>query len=121
MDNASILAQILKDKPEFQIMSQDKLYQAIRNNTDHRITHKTIKEYFKNRELTQIYKKPTNNYNYKIIGPPRSFQLDVILLPDFKGTNNGIYQILMLIDIQSRKQTMYPLMSGKLNDILDSY
>ena len=86
MDNASILAQILKDKPEFQILSQDKLYQAIRDNTDHRITHKTIKEYFKNRELTQIYKKPTNNYKYKITGPPRSFQLDVILLPDFKGT-----------------------------------
>jgi len=121
MDNASILAQILKDKPEFQIMSQDKLYQAIRDNTDHRITHKTIKEYFKNRELTQIYKKPTNNYKYKITGPPRSFQLDVILLPDFKGTNNGIYQFLMLIDIQSRKIFMYPLMSGKLNDILDSY
>ena len=53
----STLESLFKSKPEFQILSQQKLYHAIQDKRDCIITHAATKEYFKNRELTQIYNR----------------------------------------------------------------
>jgi len=114
------LESILKANPNLKLLSKAKLFTRLK---DDGITKRDIEDYFNPRELTQIYQRPQNTkFKFKITAQPRSFQIDVAIMPlSSKRVNNNINQILMCIDIISRKSYCYPLKSGKMDDVLDAY
>ena len=114
----SKLERLLSENPNFKLLSRTKLYELLKIKG---ITKKEIDDHFKPDELKQIYAKPKNNYKFKITGPPRSFQIDIALMPAYKKSNNDIDQFFIAVDIISRKAFAYPLKSGKMTDLLQEY
>ena len=67
---------------------------------------------------------PTRNparASLTIVAPPRSFQIDIVLLPLYKGANQGKDKFLLLVDVLSRRAFAYVLKSGQMRDVLDAY
>jgi len=70
-------------------------------------------------QRTQRQKKPEKQF--KITGPPGSYQIDLIFLPKYRSSNRGVTTFLLLVEIPSRKAFAYPIKSKKPSDILDAY
>lgn len=112
------LQDILTKRPELGLLSKAKLFAALK---DQGITKKEIDDYLSPKELTQIYAKPQRNVEFKITSPPRSFQIDIALLPKYKKQNKGIAQFLICVDIISRKAFAYPLANGTMPEVIEKY
>jgi hypothetical protein len=78
---------------------------------------KEINEFLKNQEINQVNKKPNKHSNLKITAAPRSFQIDMVYYPIGENFKN----ILLIVDIQSRKAWAYLLSSGTGENILVAY
>ena len=78
---------------------------------------KEINEFMTNQEINQINKKPTKHMNLKITALPKSFQIDMVYYPIGENFKN----ILLIVDIQSRKAWAYLLSSGTGENILVAY
>ena len=114
------LEEALQKNPGFKILGKDKLKKKL-GALAIRISTKVIDEWFKSKEINQIYAKPKKVKSYRINGPPNSFQMDIILLPTYQKSNNGVKEFLMLIDILSRKVWAYPLKNGKMDTVMQEY
>jgi hypothetical protein len=112
------LAKLLKQNPEWKLLSKSKLYQKAK---EYGISKQDIDDYVEDKELYQVYKPKTNNTNLKITSPPYSFQIDIVLLPKYKFSNNNIKQFLLCVDILSRKAFAYPLKKGTMSEVLKEY
>jgi hypothetical protein len=66
---------------------------------------KEINEFLKNQEINQVNKKPNKHSNLRITAPPKSFQIDIMYYPIGEGFKN----VLLIVDIQSRKAWAYLL------------
>ena len=71
----------------------------------------------KNQEINQVNKKPTKHTNLKITAPPRTFQLDIMYYPIGTSFKN----ILLIVDIQSRKAWAYVISTTSGENILNAY
>ena len=80
-------------------------------------TTKEITEFLQNQEINHINKKPSAHTNLKITAPPLTFQIDIMFYPIGDGHKN----ILLLVDIQSRKAWAYILSSMSGENILNKY
>ena len=81
------------------------------------VSTKEINEFLKNQEINQVNKKPTKHTNLKITAPPRTFQLDIMYYPIGTSFKN----ILLIVDIQSRKAWAYVISTTSGENILNAY
>lgn len=117
------MEEIIKEHPSYKILSKAKLIKKIRDNYDD-ISVKEIEKWYDSRELSQIYKKPApQNKDSKLVitAPPRSFQIDIAILSNYKQYNGNVDRFLLLVDILSKKAFAYPLKSNEMEDVLDKY
>jgi len=78
---------------------------------------KEINEFLKNQEINQVNKKPTKHTNLKITAPPRTYQIDIMYYP----VGTSFKNILLIVDIQSRKAWAYVIFSTSGENILNAY
>ena len=71
----------------------------------------------KNQEINQVNKKPTKHTNLKITAPPRTYQIDIMYYP----VGTSFKNILLIVDIQSRKAWAYVISSTSGENILNAY
>ena len=109
---------VIKKNPNLKLLSKAKLSKALEK---YEFSKAEIDDYHKPKELHQIYSKPTKTKPLKITAPPYSFQIDIALLPTYKGSNAGKDKFFIAVDILSRKAFAYVLKSGKMKDVLDVY
>jgi len=81
------------------------------------VSTKEINEFLKNQEINQVNKKPTKHTNLKITAPPQTFQLDIMYYPIGTSFKN----ILLIVDIQSRKAWAYVISTTSGENILNAY
>jgi len=79
---------------------------------------KEINEFLKNQEINQINKKPTKHSNLKITALPRSFQIDIMM---FYPIGQGFKNVLLIVDIPSRKAWAYVISTSSGENILVAY
>ena len=109
------LQKIIEKNPSYRLLGKVKLQKATG------LPKAVIDEWYNQREIAQIYAKPRKVSQYKINAPPRSFQIDIVVLPQYRKTNNGVKEFLMLIDILSRKMLAYPLKDGRIESVVEKY
>ncbi len=68
-------------------------------------------------EINQINKKPTKHMNLRITALPKTFQIDMVYYPIGESFKN----ILLIVDIQSRKAWAYLLSKSTGESILIAY
>ena len=78
---------------------------------------KEINEFLKNQEINQVNKKPTKHTNLRITAPPRTYQIDIMYYP----VGTSFKNILLIVDIQSRKAWAYVISSTSGENILNAY
>ena len=78
---------------------------------------KEIKEFLSNQEINQVNKKPNKHTNLRITALPRTFQIDIIFYPIGESHKN----ILLIVDIQSRKCWGYVISTSSGENILNAY
>ena len=59
--------------------------------------------------------------SYQIVALPRCFQIDIVLLPQYKAANNGKDKFLLLVDVPSRRAFAYAVKSGQMRDVIEAY
>lgn len=113
------MEELLKERPRLRLLSKDKLLKAA---VDAGVSRREAAEWYDRQELGEVYRrrrKPKSDL--RITAPPYSFQIDVIVLKDFKASNNNITQFFLAVDILSRKAFAYPLRSGSMANVLDAF
>ena len=83
------------------------------------ITHREIEDFVKKQELQQINSKSTFQGFFKIVAPPKHFQIDVFFMSSHKQANKGISMFLICIDILSRKMWIFPLKNKTQESLLE--
>ena len=78
---------------------------------------KEINEFLSKQEINQVNKKPTKHSNLKITALPRSFQIDIMFYPIGQGFKN----VLLIVDIPSRKAWAYVISTSSGENILVAY
>jgi len=78
---------------------------------------KEIKEFLSNQEINQVNKKPNKHTNLRITAPARTFQIDIMFYPIGESHKN----ILLIVDIQSRKAWAYVISTSSGENILNAY
>jgi len=112
------MEELIKNNPNYKLLSKSKLYQKAK---EHDISKKEVDDYLESKEIYQVYKTQPRRTKLKITAPPYSFQIDIVELPKYKSSNNGIYKMLFIIDILSRKIWIYPLKKSDMNNVIDKY
>lgn len=78
---------------------------------------KEINAFLSSQEINQVNKKPTKHTNLKITAPPRTYQIDIMYYP----VGTSFKNILLIVDIQSRKAWAYVISSTSGENILNAY
>lgn len=71
------------------------------------------------RALTRVKRRAKKFY--RITAPPFSFQTDVIMYPGFEHSNGGHNQMLVIIEILSRKAWVYPMKNHTMSTVLANF
>lgn len=115
------LKELIESNPSLRLLGRRKLVQAL---APHSITKKVVDEYFKTREVVEIYKRPPKHprtETLQIAAEPYSYQVDVVELPDYRDMNKGMTKFLLIVDICSRKAFAYILLNGSADTVLKGY
>ena len=112
------ITQLLQNRPAFETVGKTKLRGLLRGQG---IESKEVDDFLEKSALHAAYKKPSKGKPFTIVAPPRSFQIDIVLLPLYKGANLGKDKFLLLVDVLSRRAFAYVLKSGQMRDVLDAY
>ena len=119
MDMMAELDKVFEDPQKGLFASAAKLRSKL--GEDSELKPSKIREFLKNQELNQLFHRPQNKHFMKINAHPKSFQIDVMMMPQYKASNRGVDRLLLLIDILTRKMFAYPLKGNTVDDILDAY
>jgi hypothetical protein len=111
----SNMDELLKKNPGFKLLSRTKFMKVA---ADEGIDRREAAAYYDTLELGEVYKPRKKRTQLRITAPPYSFQIDVIELPKYKRSNNGVSKFLLVVDILSRKAFAYPLTSGRMDDVI---
>ena len=118
-----MLSQVLDQNPSWRILSKAKLVATLKAKKI-LFSHSEVDEHFKKSTLNQIFKRPrpiNPSEYFRINALPLSFQIDIVKLVQYKSANKNIDQLLLLVDILSRKAFAYILPSGTMADVLTVY
>lgn len=87
-----------------------------------KITYKIVKDFLKNTEETQIYRKrPTKFYHLKSYSPFERVQIDILDLINYIPKNNDGYRYLFLfIDVYTRYVFAIPIKTRKTDELYDA-
>lgn len=86
--------------PKIGFKSQTQTYQDLK---DKGITKEQVKEFFKNQETTQVFKKVEEAKFIPITaGGDEEYQLDLMFYDQFEKQNNGYHIIMTMIELTSR-------------------
>ena len=110
--------ELLKAHPNYRLLGKVKFVARL---AEHNIPRADARKYFDGLEIGQLYAPKKRKGRLVITAPPYSYQIDVIEMPRFKASNNGIVKFFLAVDILSRKAFAYPLKSGRMKDVLDAY
>jgi hypothetical protein len=94
--------------PDTGLINARQLYLKVK---DKGFTQKQVKEFIKNQELNQIFKRQEKNFT-SIVGGDDDWQWDLMFYEQFKTQNKNYNTISNFVNITSRKAFCYP-MKGK--------
>jgi tetratricopeptide (TPR) repeat protein len=97
-------------KPAYAVLSTSKFVEKVRKSHPH-IPTKQIKEFVENQTLQQTYTTQKFKGYYKIVAPPKTFQIDIF----FKHEK----PFLIFVDILSRKVFIEKLKSRNIDVIIE--
>lgn len=109
--------------PNTGFKSSNKIYYHLKKDYPS-ITLKQVKRVIRNQETAQIHKDITNTKNkfeYEITAPPYFYQADLMFFDKLKEYNDGYYIVLNIIEIPSRKITLYVLKNKTAQTVLESF
>lgn len=131
-EDVQATASDILDLPQYRLLAFDKLLQRL--HFDGRPLSKPLKAELKvqhsQRALNQISKRPLGwkvgqkRKELKIIGPPGSWQIDVVTVTNMRSTEDPDRLFLLLIEIPSRFIYAFPLQNHTMNapgGIIDQY
>ena len=105
-----------------EILSAHKMHDLLKA-SGHKFDARFLKEDFQRNELEQLFKRPpvvSRKRYLRIVAEPRSFQVDIAFLPKtWRNANGGVYRMLVIIDIPSRRAFAYPLRSATMGEIVE--
>ena len=121
MSTLGDLKSLLGRNQTWSLLSKDKLMKTLSANK-HKYSRAVIDQLFGAKELHQVFKSRSNKPEWFRINARRdSFQVDVVLVPQYKVQNDNKDKFLFLIDILSRKAFAYVLNSGQMSDVIGQY
>ena len=104
-------------KKEYAILSKSKFTQKVKKDFNH-IPIKHIKEFIDKQQLQQTYTTKRFKGYFKIIAPPRSFQIDLFFMDQYSAHNKKTI-FLIFVDVLSRKMFIEPLSSKNTGTIFN--
>jgi hypothetical protein len=111
------IQELMKKHPSYMLLSKSKLFSILRLK-DPSIRIKDVEDFLSDKPLQQVFRRAKKHKPLLITGPPNSFQIDIIHLPNYKRYNKGISRFLLFVDILSRKAFAYPLKTGTIADVI---
>lgn len=114
---------IITKHPSYKLLSKKRLYDVVRLRNP-KLKMKDVESYLKGTQqeaLQQTFKPLRKPDFFKITAIPRSFQIDVIMLPKYKRYNGGMNSFLLIVDVMSRKAFAYPLQQNTIDGITEAY
>ena len=112
---------IFAEHPDWKILSKHKLLQTLKLH-GMKVGKKVVDEYFSTHALHQVYKRPNKpRLLFKINSMPYSYQIDIVVLPQFSVANRGTYRFLLCVEILSKKAFAYVLKSNKMCHVCEAH
>jgi hypothetical protein len=114
---------LLKSNPSWKLLSKTKLW-ANAKRADPSLSKTSFDTWYKsNGSVTnELFARPLQSLKFaRIAAPPYSYQTDVVLIPKYRTVNNGVYRLLLLVELCSRKAWAFPLKDEKMDTILSVY
>jgi hypothetical protein len=84
------------------------------------IPAKDVDAFVQKQELQQVNQKGVFKGFFKIVAPPRHFQMDVFFMSPYKRTNNNTSMFMIFVDILSRKMHVIPMKSKTQETLLET-
>lgn len=103
------IAELYK-KPAYALLSTSKFVNKVRKSHPH-IPIKQIKEFVENQTLQQTYTTQKFKGYYKIVAPPKSFQIDIFFKHDIP--------FLIFVDVLSRKMFVERLKNRNIDVVME--
>jgi hypothetical protein len=114
------MEQIILKHPSYKHLPKKRLYDVVRLKNP-KITMKDVEKYLeggKQQQLEEVFKKVSKPKFLKITSLPRTFQIDVVMMPKYSKYNKGIKSFLLIVDVMSRKAFAYCLLNEKMNEVV---
>ena len=117
----STMEEIFEWNPTWRILGKRKL-KALLKTHNIRVDAKQVDEYYAHHAAHQVFlKPPKTSQQFKITAPPYSYQIDVVVLPQYKKQNGGVDRFLLLVEVLSKKAFAFILKSNKMHDVIACY
>ena len=107
-------------QPEYELLSKAKAAAKMKKDGVS-FDAKELDAIFKNSEFQQVRKGIRPGKGLRIAASNCAYQLDVIKLPQYKGSNGGVDSFLLVVAVKSRKAWAYPLKSGTDAELIRAY
>lgn len=98
---------MLYEDPKFGLLSKTKFIDKAKAELP-KLSRKVIKDFVENQQLQQTTTKSQFKGYFRIVAPPRSFQMDIFFMNSYKKSNK-FFAFLILVDVLSRKMFIEPL------------
>jgi hypothetical protein len=104
-------------RKEYAILSKSKFATKVKKDFPH-IPNKQIKDFIGKQQLQQTYTTKKFKGYFKIIAPPRSFQIDLFFMDQYSQHNKQTI-FLIFVDVLSRKVFIEPLSSKNMGTVFN--
>jgi hypothetical protein len=114
---------IIISNPSYKYLPKKRLYDVLRLKNK-KISMKDVEAYLlgsKEEEVQQVFKKIKKPDFLTITAEPRSFQIDIMEMGKYARYNAGCKNLLLIVDVMSRKAFGYCLKSNINQDVMESY
>jgi len=118
MNTAETLRKIYYD-PKLGLLSKTKFKAKVRQ-MHPEIKAKDVDAFVSKQQLQQVNQKSKFKGYFKIVAPPRHFQVDIFFLSAYKRNNNNTSMFMIFIDILSRKMFVYPIKSRTQETVVET-
>ena len=107
------MEEIFERNPTWRVLGKRKL-KALFKTHNIKINAKQVDDYYARHAAHQVFlKPPKTSQQFKITAPPYSYQIDVVVLPQYKKQNGGVDRFLLLVEVLSKKAYAFILKSNK--------
>ena len=115
------LAYLFENNPGWKLLSQDKPCKLLVHR-DIEFDKAEVGKHYGSSELCQVYKqRGTKPKLFRTTAGTDCYQIDVVIMSEFKSSNKNLDKFLFIVDILSRRAHAYVLPSGSMTHVLDQY